>query len=129
MATSASTRTRMPSNGSSASMGDPAPTWVVPSGTGAGSVLPVDTVLTVGVVISVVAKLNGSLEGTNSLTAPVTSTRLPTAAAAGGGVLVNTKIASDVFSSVSASASGDWMKKPLLKRRAVTMPRVVTDRP
>ena len=46
-------------------------------------------------------------------------------AAAGGAELVNTRTPSDVFGSASTSASGAWMKKPLVLR-PVTIPRVVT---
>ena len=72
--------------------------------------------------------LLGSWEGTNSWTVPVTSTSFPIAAPAGGVPPVKTKIPSEVAGSVSASASGVCMKKPLVLR-AVTMPWVVTNCP
>ena len=77
---------------------------------------------------SVIGGLHGIRAGTNSCTVAVTVTSLPTAAAAGGALLVNTKIPSEVAGSVSACASGVCRKKPLVLR-AVTTPVVVTNCP
>jgi hypothetical protein len=68
---------------------------------GDGSVLPVDVSWTVAKVSSVVGGLLGSALGMNSLTVAWTVTRLPTAAAAGGGALVKTNTPSEVFESAS----------------------------
>ena len=81
--------------------------------------------VTVGVVSWVRGGLKGSVLGKNSLTIPTTLTRLPTAAAAGGAVEVNTKMPSEVAGLASTSASVDWRKKALAIR-AVTMPSVTT---
>ena len=62
-----------------------------------------------------------------SSTVPVTRTRLPTAAVAGGALLVNTNTASDVAGSPSSLAA--CRKKPLLNLIAVTMPSVTTRLP
>ena len=82
--------------------------------------------MTVGVVSSVIGGLAGSDGGTNSATVPVTRTSAPTTAPAGGAVDVKTKMPSEVAALASTSASGVCRKNPLLKRRAVTMPSVVT---
>src|SRR6266550_3222276 len=76
--------------------------------------------------ISVEGGLLGSLLGINSLTVPVTCTRLPTVAAAVGALEVKTKTPSEVAGSLSTLASGVWMKNPLLLR-AVTIPVVETN--
>ncbi len=93
---------------------------------GAGSGLPVETTTTVAKpAISVTGGLRGSLDGMKSCTVPRTRTRLPTAAAAGGVLLVKTKIPSEVLTSASLSNSGAWMKKPL-PFTAVTTPSTCT---
>ena len=55
---------------------------------------------------SVSGGCSGSAAGTNSATVPVTCTSAPTAAAAGGAELVNTRMPSDVAGSASTVASG-----------------------
>ncbi len=72
--------------------------------------------------------LRGSLADRNSATVPTTLTRLPTTAAAGGVVEVNTTMPSEVAGLASTSASVDWTKKALVLR-AVTMPSVTTTIP
>ena len=62
----------------------------------------------------------------NSITVPVTCTRLPTTAAAGGAVEVNTRMPSDVAG--LPSPVGSCMKKPLLSS-FVTTPVVLTTWP
>ena len=129
MAVREPTRTRIPSKRSSCSSVPLGSVSAAVSVTGAGRALPVETSPTVGdPAISVAGGLKGSCGGTNSWTMPRTCTRLPTAAAAGGALPVKTKIPSEVAGSWSLSAlsSGVWMKKPLLKRTAVTTPCVVT---
>jgi hypothetical protein len=93
--------TRMPSSRSSCSMVPPVGRSVVVIAIGAGSGLPIESCRTVGDDSSVSGGWSGSWLGTNSVTVPVTCTRLPTAAAAGGGALVNTNTPSDVFGSAS----------------------------
>src|SRR5687768_13039977 len=115
----------MPSSRSSCSMEPPGAGNPGVNGIGAGSGWPVALSVTVGELISVSGGWAGSAEGTNSTTVPVTATRLPTDASAGGALDVNTKIPSDVFGSPSPVASGSWMKKPLLLT-PVTTPRVTT---
>lgn len=90
----------------------------------AGRGLPVEVTETVGLVTSVKGGLPGLAPGMNSETFPMTVTSLPIAAA-GSALDVKTRIPSDVFGSASASASGVWMKKPLLLT-PVTMPLMVT---
>ena len=92
---------------------------------GAGSACPVDSATTEALVISVSGSWWGSAAGMYSITVPCTSTLLPTAASAGGALLVNTNTPSDVAGSPSSSPSGVWMKKPLFLR-PVTMPVVAT---
>src|SRR5262249_16830977 len=79
---------------------------VVVKVTAAGSELPVETTPTVGPVSSVSGGLFGSLLGRNSETVPLTVTRLPTAAAAGGVLEVKTKMPSEVVGSLSTALSG-----------------------
>src|ERR1700674_1541517 len=126
------TVTRIPSYSSSESNGfDVSDAWVVSAAVikiGAGSWLPVESNVTVGVMSSVSGGLCGSADGMNSCTVPVTLTELPIAAAAGGALEVNTKMPSDVSGLASTLASGVCRKKPLL-RRPVTMPVVVTELP
>ena len=62
----------------------------------------------------------------NSTTVPVTCTRLPTTAAAGGAVEVNTSTPSEVAG--LPSPVGSWMKKPLFSS-FVTTPLVLTTWP
>src|SRR5258708_26303220 len=82
---STSTWTRMPSYFSSWLMDPAGSVSVTVSVTGVGKGLPVLINDTAGdPEISVAGGLLGSLLGINSLTVPVTWTRLPTAAAAGG---------------------------------------------
>jgi hypothetical protein len=94
------------------------------SSTAAGRGRPDWSSSTVGPVISVIVSWLTFEAGTNSSTVPVTRTRLPTAALAGGALLVNTNTAFDVAAFPSSLAA--WMKKPLLNLRAVTMPSVTT---
>jgi hypothetical protein len=93
--------------------------------TASGSVLLSGSKVTRGgPAISVIGGLATSAPGTNSCTKPTTRTVLPTAAAAGGALDVNTKTPSDV-AELPSPAPGVWMKNPLLLR-AVTTPLVAT---
>src|SRR5215212_5815479 len=81
---------------------------------GAGSGLPEERIVVVGLVISVAVFGSVGVTGSslvaemNSATLPVTRTESPTVMAAPGAELVKTNIASDVFG--SASATGSCMK-------------------
>jgi hypothetical protein len=78
--------------------------------TGAGSALPAETTVTVGLEIWVVDWLpEEAPPGTNSPTSPDTLTASPTATV--GTELVKTKTPSLV--AASASACGSWNQKPL----------------
>src|SRR5690606_15012149 len=113
--------TRMPSRRSSWSKSPAGLGNVAVSSIGAGSGLPVETRVTTGEPPSSVSGgWVGSAPGTYSCTSPRTCTRLPTTTSADGAALVNTNTPSEVSGFASASASGIWMKKPLL-RTAVTM--------
>src|SRR5262245_31958181 len=115
--------TRMCSTRSSWSKGPAGSGKMGVSATGAGSGLPVEIWTTVGDVSQVDGGESGSSTGTNSAIVPVTWTRAPTAAAAGGGADVKTKMPSEVAGSASTSASLACTKKPFAVR-PVTMPRV-----
>src|ERR1051325_2065627 len=123
------TVTRIPSYSSRVSNGfDVSDAWVVSAAViwiGAGKGFPVEINITVGETSSVIGGLLGSAFGTYSDIVPVTLTRLPIAAVAGGALEVKTKIPSDVSGSASTSASGVWRKNPSLTS-PVTMPVVVT---
>ncbi len=82
--------TRIPSNRSSTSRAAPAGVSAAVSTTGAGRTLPVESCVTTGLVSSVTGAWSGSDGGTNSEIVPVTSTRAPTAASAGGADEVKT---------------------------------------
>ena len=122
------TCTRMPSSRSSWSTAPAGSGKAALRETGAGSGWPDDSRRTLGEVISVRGGWRGSLDGTNSATVPVTWTRLPTAAAAGGAEKVNTKTPSEVAGSASTVASGSCTKKPF-DFTPVTTPRVETELP
>jgi hypothetical protein len=96
-------------------------------GMGVGSGLPGLMRVTVGEVISVAGVWLAVVAGKVD-TVPVTETRLPMAAIAGGVELVNTSMPSGVRGFASIALSGVWIKKPL-ERTAVTMPLVWTDVP
>src|ERR1041384_3465043 len=74
---------------------------------GAGNGFPVESRVTEIVPPSSVAGgLFTSADGMNSCTVPPAETELPTAAAAGGALEVNTNTPSEVFGSASTCASG-----------------------
>ena len=84
------------------------------SATGPGKALPVLSRVTVGLTSSVIGSWFRSVPGVNSVTVALTRTRLPTAAVAGGALLVKTKMPSDVAGSPSTSFAAVCRKKPLL---------------
>ncbi len=93
-----------------------------PITTGAGSVLPLERTVTVGVESSVVVRLPvEEPPGRNSCTRPLTRTESPTSAV--GDEEVKTKMPSEVAG--SASGFGSCIQKPL-PLRAVTTPSVFT---
>ena len=117
----------MPSNFSAVPGSEAALKSALASTTGAGNGLPLLSWMIVdGETSSVIDSWLRLLPGVNSDTVAVTRTRLPIAAAAGGAVLVKTKMPSEVAGSASTSASAVCRKKPLLNFSAVTMPSVVT---
>jgi hypothetical protein len=86
-------------------------TDLAPMTFGAGTALPLETTVNVGLVISVIDWLpEAAPAGTNSETVPDTVTRSPTATPFGV-ELVKTKTPSLVAG--SASAFGSWIQKPL----------------
>ena len=122
--------TRMPSSRSAVPGRAVGPKSALVSSTGAGRATPVaSTWIDVTETISVIASWLRLVAGVNSVTVPVTRTRLPTAALAGGAVEVNTKMPSDVAGLPSAWPSAVCRKKPLLNFWAVTTPSVVTTAP
>ncbi len=123
----AGTCTRMPSKRSSCSIVPAGPVSAAVSVVADGSGCPPASTVKAGATISVIGGLDGSAEGTNSLTVPVTFSRSPGTMPAGV-LLVKTNTPSDVAGSASASASGAWMKNPL-NFTPVTTPRVATNWP
>ena len=124
-----STRTRIASKRSSWSM--------VPAGArsegdksnGVGNGCPVFTSLTVGLMIWVRGSVAESPAGLHSETTPLTTTALPMATPVGNPDGVATKMASEVFGSLSVSASGAWRKKPSLMIPVTRFVVVVTTWP
>ncbi len=122
--TARATLTRMPSRRSSVPGRASDASSAADSSTGAGNATPVSSTSIVGPVIWVMVNWWGLEGGTNSATVPVTRTRLPTTAVAGGAPPVNTNTPSEVAGSPSSLAA--CRKKPLLNFSAVTMPSVMT---
>ena len=119
--------TRMPSYFSAVPGNAVAPKSALVSSIGAGRATPVATTwMEVTDTSSVIDSWLRLVAGVNSVTVPVTRTRLPTAAVAGGAVEVKTKMPSEVAGLPSTCASAVCRKKPLLNFCAVTMPSVVT---
>ena len=103
-----STVTRMPSYRSSCSKSPDGETSEESNTTGGGSGLPADsTVIESWPLSSVIGGLDGSAEGRNSCTMPVTRTSAPRET--GGADPVNTRRPSDVCGSASQSATGASM--------------------